>query len=68
MIGMSDRDQLHLQELMLTDHAARILARRAGLRAETRRQRRETPGQRRFIDDLIGGEVGERHLGGGDQP
>src|SRR5690348_11854264 len=34
MVGMRDRDQLHLEKLVLADHAARVLARRAGFRTE----------------------------------
>ena len=68
LFGRRDRHHLHLGELVLADHAARVASRRARLGAEAGGQRRETHRQRRLVDDAVADEVCERHLGGGDQP
>ena len=53
---------------MLADHAARVLARGAGLGAEARRPGGDAHRQLRLVDDLLAHEIGERHFGGGDEP
>ena len=53
---------------MLADHAARVLARRAGLGAEARRPGGYAHRQLRLVDDLLAHEIGQRHFGGGDEP
>src|SRR5215472_3175604 len=67
-VGMRDRDQLDLVELVLADHAARVLAGGARLGAEARRPRREAHWEPSFLDDLLGDQVGERHLRRRDEP
>src|SRR3954466_14758901 len=68
LLRQRDAHQLDLGELVLPDHAARVLARGAGLRAEAGRAGRDADGQRRLVQDLARDEVGERDLGGRDQP
>ncbi len=63
-----DRNQLDLGELMLADHAARVLAGRARLGAEARRAGGQTHRQCGFLDDGFTHEIGERHFGGRDEP
>ena len=63
-----DRDQFDLVELVLADHAARILARRRRLRAEAWRQRREAQRQFGFGENGFADEVGQRDFGGRDEP
>ena len=53
---------------MLADHAARVLAGRAGLGAEARRPGGYAHGQLRLVDDLLAHEIGQRDFGGGDEP
>ena len=62
-----DRDQLDLGELVLTDHAPRILACSACLRAEARCPGGVAQRQHAFVEDLAGDEVGQGHLGGRDE-
>ncbi len=64
---MHDVHELDLLELVLAQHAAGVLAIRAGLAAKARGVRDELHGQRIGIEDAIGGEIGERHLRGGQQ-
>ncbi len=52
---------------MDADHAARVLAVAARLRAEAWRVRGEPERQRRGGDDLVAHEIGQRHFGGRDQ-
>src|SRR5579883_1079432 len=52
-VGMRDRDQLDLAELVLADHAARVLAGGAGLRAEAWRPRGEAERQLLLLDDAV---------------
>ena len=66
-VGPRDRDQLDLLELVLADHAARVLAVAAGLGAEAGRVRGQPHRQRVVVDDLVAHDVGQRHLGGRDQ-
>src|SRR2546426_11324307 len=61
-------EQLNLLELMLPRDAARVLARRAGLRAEASRPGADLDGQRVGIDSLVAVEVVQLDLGGGRQP
>src|SRR3546814_7018585 len=68
MVGMGDAHQLDLAELMLPDHAARVLAGGARFGAEARRMRGVAQRQCRLVDDPSGGQVGERHLGRRDEP
>ena len=68
LLGRGDRDQLDLVELVLADHAARVLAGGARLGAEARRPGGEAQRQRLLVEDLVAHQVGERHLGGRDQP
>ncbi len=53
---------------MLADHAAGVLAGRPGLGAKRRRARGEPQRQQALVEDLVGDEIGQRHLGGRDQP
>ena len=66
--GRGDRDQLHLGELVLADHAARVLAGGARLGAEARRAGGEAQRQLGLVEDRFAHQIGERHLGGGDEP
>ncbi len=68
IVRSDDRDQFDLFKLMLADHAAGVLARRAGLRAEARGPGGVAQRQRALVEDFAGNEVGQRHLGGRDQP
>ena len=65
---IGDRDHLDLVELVLAQHAARVAPGRAGLGAEAWRQRGVAQRQRLRVEDLLADKVGERHLGGGDEP
>ena len=53
---------------MLPQHAARVLAGRAGLGAEARRERGDAEGELVFGGDGFADEVRERDFGGGDEP
>ncbi len=68
LLGRGDGDELDLVELVLADHAARILARGARLGAKTRSAGREAQRQRGLIHDGFAHEIRQRHFGGGDQP
>ncbi len=59
--------QLHLFELVLADHAARIAATTAGFGAETHRMGGHAQWQTLGVDDLLAHDIGQRHFGGGDQ-
>ena len=63
-----DRNQLDLPELVLADHAARVLARRARLRAKRQGPGGEAQRQGFFVDDALAHEIGQRNFGGGDEP
>ena len=52
LLGRGDGDQLDLGELVLADHAARVLAGGARFRAEARRPRGEAHRQLRFVEDF----------------
>ena len=67
MIRMHDLHQLHLVELVLADHAARVLAVGAGFGAEARRMADELERQLFERHDLVAHEVGDRVLGGRNQ-
>ncbi len=60
---VGDRDQLDLVELVLAQHAARVLAGRAGLGAEAGRQRGEAQRQGLGVEDFLAHQIGERDLG-----
>ncbi|CAM2158458.1 hypothetical protein PT2222_40321 [Paraburkholderia tropica] len=62
-----DLDHFDLVELMLTDHAARVAAIRAGFRAEARRMRGQLDRQRAAFDDALAHRIRERNLRRGDQ-
>ena len=64
LLGVDDLHQLHLVELVLADHAARVLAGRARLGAEARRVAGELERQLLGRHDLVAHEVGDRVLGG----
>ena len=69
-VGSLRRRDLHhldLVELVLADHAARVLAVGAGLGAEAGRVRREPDRQRLGRHDLVAHQVRQRHFAGGDQ-
>ena len=67
VLGMHDLHQLDLVELVLADHAARVLAVAARLRAEARRVRGQLERQRVGGEDLVAHDVGQRDLRGRDQ-
>ena len=67
-LGRADRDQLDLLELMLADEAARVASGRSGLRPETGGQRGQPHRQGIGRHDLFGDQIGQRYLGGRDQP
>ena len=64
---LGDADQLDLLELVLADHAARVLAVAAGFGAEARRVRGHAHRQRVGIEDLVAHDVGQRDFGGRNQ-
>ena len=68
LLRRSDGDELDLGELVLADHAARILARRPGFGAEARRAGSEAQGERVLVKDRFAHEIGQRHFGGRDEP
>ena len=68
LLRRGDRHQLDFGELVLADHAARVLAGRARFGAEARRAGGDAHRQLRFVDDLLAHEIGQRHFGGGDEP
>ena len=68
LLGPDDAHQLDLGELVLADHALGVLAGRAGLGAKARRPGGVAQRQRLGIEDLVGDQIGQRHLGGRDQP
>ena len=68
LLRRGDRDQFHLGELMLADHAAGVLAGGARFGAEARRQRGQPHRQRVFVEDGLAHEIGQRDFGGGDEP
>ena len=57
-----DVHDLHLVELMLADHAARVLAGRARFRSEAWRVRHELQRQLLRRHDLLAHEIGDRHF------
>ena len=68
LLRRRDGDELDFGELMLADHAARVLAGGAGFGTEAGRAGSEPHRQLRFVDDGFAHEIGERHFGGGDEP
>ena len=64
---MRDLHQLHLVELVLAYHAARVASVGASLAAEARRMRHELHRQFFQRNDLVAHHVGHRDFGGGDQ-
>src|SRR6185312_14680738 len=68
VFGFDELDQLDLLELVLADHAADILAVGAGFGAEAGSVGAEGDGQLRFVEGLVAEEIGDRDLGGGDEP
>ena len=67
VVGVDDLHHLHLVELVLADHAARVAPGAAGLRAEAGAVRSELDGQRFGLQDLFAHGVGQADLAGGDQ-
>src|ERR1035441_472371 len=67
LLGLGELHQLSLLELVLADDAAHVLAMRAGFAAETRCIRCERNRQPRNVEGLVAIEVGDWHLGGGNQ-
>ena len=63
-----DADKLDLAELVLADHTARVTPGRAGLGPETGCMRCQPQGQSVSIDDFASDNIGQRHLGGRNQP
>src|SRR5262245_10274425 len=68
LLGRGDGDEFDLVELVLADHAARILAGRARLGAKAWRAGGEAHGQRILVEDGFAHQIGQRHLGRGDEP
>ena len=68
LLGRGDGDKLHLVELVLAQHAARIASGRAGLGAEAGRERGEAEGKLFLGEDGFADEIGERNFGGGNEP
>src|SRR6185503_15042282 len=66
-LGGNDLHQLHLVELVVADHAASVLARRARLGAEARRMAGELERQLLGRQDLLAREIRDRVLGGRQQ-
>src|SRR5947209_7052591 len=60
--------QLHFLKLMLADDAAHVFAVRTSLAAEAWRISGNRKRQASGIENLIAVKIGERDLGGGDQP
>src|ERR1051326_4571178 len=63
----AEADQLHLVELVHPEEPAGVLARGAGIPAEAGREGHERRGQRGRVEDLVAVQVGDRHLGGGNE-
>ena len=63
LLGSRDVHELDLVELVLANHAARVLPVRSRLRAEARRVRRQAQRQPIRFDDRVAHEVRQRHLG-----
>src|ERR1700722_13622098 len=68
LLRRRDRDQFDLLELVLADHAAGVLPRRARLGAEAERAGGIAQRQTLLVDDALANEVGERDFRRGDQP
>ena len=68
IFGAGELDQLDLLELVLADHAAGVLAVRAGLGAVAGSVGGEGDGAVGEIDGLVAEDVGDRDFGSGDEP
>ncbi len=66
LLRRGDRDHLDLRELMLTQHARRILAGRTRLGAETERMGGKAFRQFNLAHNALAHEVSEWHFGGRD--
>ena len=66
--GRGELDQLDFLKLVLANDAARVFAGGSGLGAKAGRVGREADGQARFVEDFVAIEIGDRNLGGGDEP
>ena len=66
-LGLGVLDHLHLVELVHTDEAARVATGAAGLLAEARGERAVVKRQVRGLEHLARVDVGQLHLGRGDQ-
>src|ERR1700722_15586869 len=67
LLGRRDRHELDLFELVLTDHAPRVLARGPRFRPKGQSSGGEPHRQGSFVDDALAPEICQRHFGGGDQ-
>ena len=67
VIRMGEAHHLHLGELVQADQAARVLAGGAGLGTEAGRGGTVGAGQVGLVQHLAGVDVGQGHLGGGDE-
>ena len=68
LLRRRDADQLDLGELMQPDHAARVLARRAGLGTEAGRVSGEAQRQLASSRICFAREIGKRHFGCRNKP
>ena len=68
LLGRRDGDEFHLIELVLADHAARVLAGGARFRAEAIGAGGEAHGKLRLVENGFADEVCERDFGGRDEP
>ncbi len=66
-LGRREAHELDLVELVLADEPAHVLAVRARLAAEAGRVGRVRDRQPVALEDLLAVQVGQRHLGGGDE-
>ena len=68
LLGHGVGQDLDLVELMHPQQTAGVASSRAGLATEACRLGHESHGQLGGIENLVSGQGGERHLGGGDGP
>ena len=68
LIGPCELHQFNFLKLVLADDPAHVFAIRPGLAAEARRITGNGERQPRGVNHLIAKEIGQRHLGRGNQP
>ena len=68
VIGMGDRDHLHLFKLMLAQHPGGVAPRAARFRTKTQGMGRVATWQLGFVQGEAGDDIGQSHLRGWDQP